>query len=1022
MPGHALCVCYTLRRWMNRDPSVGMNVSESELTTLPPPFDPPHPQRGDDAPNNAASSPGGVHTNGAARSSFHALYPFPLDPFQEEAIDLLERGESVMVAAPTGTGKTVIAEYAVHAAYARHTRVLYTTPIKALSNQKFRDLRARYGDEAGLLTGDVTVNPRAPILVMTTEVVRNMLIQAPWEMDSVDAIIFDEIHFLADPERGTTWEEAIILCPEHIQLVCLSATVSNAPEIAAWIGRTHRPIQLIAHDERAVPLALYYYLDGALHLVIDRTGRQVADFPDVGGEQRRTFRGQSWEEDALDMQQERDEPTPTEIVLTLQRQEMLPAIYFQFSRKDCEVWAQHAAAAGVDFAGNGKAAAIEAIIAAHLRLLAAEDHQLSQVAQIVRLARHGIGYHHAGLLPILKQLVETLFTDGLMGVVYATDTLALGVNMPARTCVIGRLSKWDGRRRRPLIPNEFQQMSGRAGRRGMDALGHVVTPYSPRISFTEMLQIATGPLFPVRSGFSVRYTTVLNLWDPPAGEQVRQLLSQSLLQYQTNRRVRDTEMDLMALEERIATVSKGCLLGYEGGDDLLEEYRALGRGLRLAETQERRAREDEARVLMMTDDRPWKEPTRHVLRQAFRTLPVGAMIHVREKGWGVYLGRPTDATHAAIGRFLFGLADPGAPLSVGVVGEYRQIDHLPSPDAAITVPDALLALPENADAVADALPPSEWSALRAGVSALGLPDLDAWLAEHRAARRLVQREDLEIARDATRTAHDAVRRLTEQQRAHVCDACPVRDEHRRNLGVLERLARERQVLAERAAQESRADDAQTRNLIRGIAAVLHQFGYLHRGHTTSKADLLADIFDTNGLVIAELIDRGWLDELSAEDVAEVFSWFAYDRDARFENTFELPRHLTIARERLDDLTHGVLVAERRAGLSITTGYHPLFYGALRAWCRGAVMERIVEKVGLSEGDVVLAFNKSLDIMHQARTMLQAVRPESPLIERLAAAERRVRRGIVEQSYTIGIMPVAVAPAADDATPSLEGAI
>jgi ATP-dependent RNA helicase HelY len=999
-----------------------MDVSESELTT--PQLDSPHPHSNDDAANSDADTPGDGKSASpdVSRSSFHALYPFPLDPFQEEAIALLERGESVMVAAPTGTGKTVVAEYAVHAAFARRARVMYTTPIKALSNQKFRDLRARYDDAVGLLTGDVTVNPRAPILVMTTEVVRNMLIQAPWEMDTVDAIIFDEIHFLADPERGTTWEEAIILCPEHIQLVCLSATVSNAQEIAAWISRTHRPIQLITHDERAVPLALYYYLDGALHLVIDRTGRQVADFPDIGGEQRRTFRGQSWEEDALDMQQERDEPTPTEIVLTLQRQELLPAIYFQFSRKDCEVWAQHAAAAGVDFATGEKAAAIDAIVAAHLHLLATEDHQLAQVAQIVRLARRGIGYHHAGLLPILKQLVETLFTRGLIGVVYATDTLALGVNMPARTCVIGRLSKWDGRRRRPLIPNEFQQMSGRAGRRGMDALGHVVTPYSPRVSFTEMLQIATGPLHPVRSGFSVRYNTVLNLWDPPAGERVRQLLSQSLLQYQTNRRVRDTEMDLMALEERIATVSKGCLLGYEGGDDLLEEYRALGRGIKLAETQERRAREDESRVLMMTDDRPWKEPTRHVLRQVFRTLPVGAMIHIRDKGWGVYLGRPADATRAAIGRFLFGLAGSDAPLAISIVSEYRQIDHLPSPDAAITLPDALITLPEDTEAVANALTPPEWDALRADVAALGLPDLDAWLSEHRASRRLVQREDLEIARDATRTAHEAVHRLTDQQRAHICDACPVRDEHRRNLGVLERLSRERQIMAERAAQESRVDDAQTRNLIRGIAAVLHQFGYLHRGHTTPKADLLADIFDTNGLVVAELVDRGWLEELSAEDVAEVFSWFAYDRDARFENTFELPRHLTLVRERLDDLTHGILAAERRAGLAITTGCHPLFYGALRAWCREAVMERIVEKVGLSEGDVVLAFNKSLDLMHQVRKMLRAVRPENPLIERLAAAERRVRRGIVEQSYTIGIMPVSVAPAPDDANPSLEGAI
>ena len=374
-------------------------------------------------------------------------------------------------------------------------------------------------------------------------------------------MVFDEIHYLADPERGTTWEEAIILCPEHVQLVCLSATVSNADEIAAWISRTHRPIALITHNERAVPLALHYYLDGALHLVIDRNGTQVADFPHIGGEQYGNHanhpRGRGYgmamarrarrrdavfadEEDVADGPPERDEPTPTEVVTALQRGGMLPAIYFQFSRRDCEVWAQHALAQGGDFVPAGAGERIETILAAHLATLAPEDQALGQVEGIVRLARGGIGFHHAGLLPVLKQLVETLFTAGLMSVVYATDTLALGVNMPARTCVIGRMRKYDGKRRRPLIPNEFQQMAGRAGRRGMDALGNVVVPYSPYTTFRQTLDIATGPLHPVRSAFTVRYNTVLNLWDPPDGQRVRQLLSRSLMQYQATRFARGT--------------------------------------------------------------------------------------------------------------------------------------------------------------------------------------------------------------------------------------------------------------------------------------------------------------------------------------------------------------------------------------------------------------------------------------------------------------------------------------------------
>ncbi len=969
-------------------------------------------------------------------NAYEATLPFALDPFQRQSIAVLARGQSVMVAAPTGTGKTAVAEYAIWAAYHRGGRVLYTTPVKALSNQKFRDLRALYGEDVGLLTGDVTQNPRAPILVMTTEVVRNMLIQTPWEMDTVDALVFDEVHYLADPERGTTWEEAIILCPEHVQLVCLSATVSNAPEIAAWISRTHRPITLITHNARAVPLTLYYYLDNALHLVIDAVGKQVADFPDIGGNRwsgggnrwldhprgrgygiammrRAQARGETGleEDDVSGGPPERDEPTPTEVVQALQRAGMLPAIYFQFSRRDCEVWANHAATNGGNFVSEAAAERIEAIITAHLATLMPEDRELTQVAHLVRLARYGIGYHHAGLLPLLKQLVETLFTHGLMRIVYATDTLALGVNMPARTCVIGRMSKWDGRRRRALTPNEFQQMAGRAGRRGMDPIGSVVVPYSPQVSFPQTLAIATGDLLPVRSAFTVRYNTVLNLWDPPEGVRVRQLLGQSLMQYQMTRRTRGTEDELLALDERLAAVPRGCLLGFEGGDGLLEDYRVLTRAVQTARARERRAHDEEARLLTFTDERPWKEPTRHVLRQAFRALPIGALIHARDGGWGVYLGRPVN-DGAAIGLFLFGLTGTDGPLMTGTLVEYRQIDHLPAPDTAVPVPDVLRALvgtsptPTGA-ALAALLPPDGWDALRAAVAALELPDLDAWLAEDRENRRALRQGEMDEAHAETLAAREEVTQFTARVVAHVCDTCPVRNEHRKHLSLLERLGRERAALQERAQQEEAEDEAQTRNLIRGIAAVLHQFGYLHRGQPTPKADLLADIFDTNGLVLAELTERDWLLDLRPEDVAEVFSWFAYDRDARFENTFELPRHLLSLREQLDELTHLVLVAERRAGLAITTGYHSLFYGAMRAWCRGAPMERISEKIDLSEGDIVLAFNKGLDVMRQVRTMLAQVRPDHPLIPTLKTAERQARRGIVEQSYTLGVMPVPV---------------
>jgi ATP-dependent RNA helicase HelY len=512
----------------------------------------------------------------ATLAQFATSLPFAMDEFQQEAIRTLLADDSVMVAAPTGSGKTVVAEFGVWETFRGTGRVFYTTPIKALSNQKYRDLRDVYGDNVGLLTGDVSENRDARVLVMTTEILRNMLLQAPWEIDDVDCIIFDEIHYLADQERGTTWEESIILCPEHVQLICLSATVSNAEEIAQWIGRTHRPIRLITHDQRPVPLALYYFNDRTLHVVVDHTGNLVADFPNTGGEAKRRVNraaGGRRREERTDPGA--DEPQPHEIIDALARDSLLPAIYFLFSRADCQTYAERLASTRANLADRAMQRQIKVVLDRYLAALRPEDRELEQVELIVRLARVGIGFHHAGLLPILKQLVETLFGAGLMQVVFATDTLALGVNMPARTVVIGRMSKWDGRRRRPLIPNEFQQMAGRAGRRGMDAFGHVVVPYSPWVAFREMLGVATGELEPVRSSFAVRYNTVLHLWDPPDGDRVRQMLRRSLAQFQTSQRIRQLEHDIIEVGGDIAAVPKGCLIGLDAGDELLEDYQRV---------------------------------------------------------------------------------------------------------------------------------------------------------------------------------------------------------------------------------------------------------------------------------------------------------------------------------------------------------------------------------------------------------------------------------------------------------------
>jgi ATP-dependent RNA helicase HelY len=951
---------------------------------------------------------------------FRGRYPFPLDPFQEEAIAHLAAGENVMVAAPTGTGKTVVAEFGIFRAARQGFKVMYTTPIKALSNQKFRDLREQYGDAVGLLTGDIIENPEGSIIVMTTEVLRNMLLQTPSALWGVGCIIFDEIHYLADPERGTTWEESIIMCPDYVQLVCLSATVSNAPEIADWISRTHQPIHLVTHLQRSVPLSLYYFLDGQLNLVINAQGQQIVDF-NVGGEVRKKYQGQRHRGPALEEDapagRERAEPTPRELVESLERADLLPAIFFLFSRRDCEAAAEVCAMIRLTALRDAETVRrINEVLASYLDRLSPEDRKLEQVQLIAYLARRGFGFHHAGLLPILKQLVEELFNKALLRVVFATDTLALGVNMPARSVVIGRMSKYDGVSRRPLIPNEFQQMAGRAGRRGIDAQGHVVIPYSPWVTFHEALNIATGPLRPVESAFTMRYNTVLNLWDPPNGERVLRVMAASLLQFQQSRRLRDLEQELDEAEAELDEVPVDCLIGYDNGEALLDEYERLGRVVDEARRYEKKADQNLKYVESRRAELPWKRPERDVLRRAFRTLPQGALVHIDGYGWAIYLGRGLGAV---VGLFLVvrdqGSGARGQDLFGEVVPltEYRHIDYLPEPHVSVELPFALstLAVPPTVP-LDKLLTPEELAKLEASaLQALeAVPDLEAWIEEYRAS----QSEHVEAASAKAHAAHQAaleeVRQAAEAERTHVCHTCPVRKEHRSYRRTRARLMVDRDAIEKRLGERRRFEETRLQNIFNGLSKVLVQFAYVRKGELTHKAKKLADVFDTNALMITEMVEGNYLEGLKAEDLAEVFSWFAYDREIDFPNRLLLPRYLINLRRDLDDLQNAIFAAERRQDLSITRGYNPYFYGAARSWCKGTSIGDILFQIDLSEGDLVMTFNKTLDIMRQAREMLFRHDPDNPLVPLFREADRMMRRGVVEMAYGIGFAPRGEQPA------------
>ncbi|MGL4377525.1 MAG: DEAD/DEAH box helicase, partial [Microcoleaceae cyanobacterium] len=428
----------------------------------------------------------------------NTLFPFALDNFQKDAIRALDAGKSVVVCAPTGSGKTLIGEYSIHQALARGGRVFYTTPLKALSNQKLRDFRAQFGtDQVGLLTGDISINRDAPILVMTTEIFRNMLYGTPigevgTSLVGVQTVVLDECHYMNDRQRGTVWEESIIYCPREIQLVALSATVANSEQLTDWINRVHGPTELIYSDFRPVPLQFHFGNDKGIFPLLDDTKKRINPRLATTRKQSKEQRGHI------------PAPSLTYMLSLLAQRDMLPAIYFIFSRRGCD--RAVAEIGSLSLVTPQEEALLRGLVMDFL----ARNPEAGRSGQIEALCK-GVAAHHAGILPAWKGLVEELFTKGLIKVVFATETLAAGINMPARTTVISTLSKRTDRGHRLLNPSEFLQMAGRAGRRGMDELGYVVTVQTPFEGAKEASYLATSKPDALSSQFTPSYGMVLNL-------------------------------------------------------------------------------------------------------------------------------------------------------------------------------------------------------------------------------------------------------------------------------------------------------------------------------------------------------------------------------------------------------------------------------------------------------------------------------------------------------------------------------
>ena len=492
-----------------------------------------------------------------------------LDRFQEEAIAAINRDTSVIVTAPTGAGKTVIAEYAVEKCLQENRRVIYTAPIKALSNQKYRDFYAEYGDKIGIVTGDVVLNPYAQVLLMTTEIFRNTIFDDIERLQDVSYVIFDEIHYINDIERGTVWEESLIFAPQHIKFVCLSATIPNINPFTEWMQSIRDiDIEIVEELNRPVPLEHHLYFKdygvGGVKHITDLRNRAQRD-------------GRKRKPDPLDKKPVQALPsdfTETRLIPHLRREKQLPCLYFCFSRKGCEENA-FSLVFGSQLQLLGKKQRTEILRQFDELCVQFDIVEEKKITEFRRLIGCGIAYHHAGMLPTLKEVVERLFTSGLIQLLFTTETFAVGINMPACTVVFDSLEKYDGIGFRYLKAREYHQMAGRAGRRGIDTIGYVYAQIVPAYADTgEIRGVVVDKVEPIESQFNLSYSSILNLYQK-YGDDIYDVYTMSLSNHQNHVRVAKLNKQIEEKTEKLQTLPEPeCIHdGIDGPEQIQKHYR-----------------------------------------------------------------------------------------------------------------------------------------------------------------------------------------------------------------------------------------------------------------------------------------------------------------------------------------------------------------------------------------------------------------------------------------------------------------
>ena len=883
---------------------------------------------------------------------FASGYDFPLDGFQLEACRALESGSAVLVAAPTGAGKTVVGEFAVHLALASGQKCFYTTPIKALSNQKYGDLVARYGAaDVGLLTGDNAINGDAPVVVMTTEVLRNMLYAGSPALRGLGYVVMDEVHYLSDRFRGAVWEEVIIHLPESVRLVSLSATVSNTEEFAEWLVTVRGETAVVIEETRPVPLFQHVLADRRLYdLFADVDNERLQVNPSlvrIAREQSRLGRGRDDERrPGPGGRRARGfvPPRRADVIEKLDQSSLLPAIVFIFSRAGCEAAVRECVRAGLRLNAPEDRAQVREYVERRCADLPEEDLAILGYYEWLDALERGLAAHHAGLIPTFKETVEELFVRGLVKAVFATETLALGINMPARSVVLERLVKWNGEAHVDITPGEYTQLTGRAGRRGIDVEGHAVVVWTPGLDPMALGGLASTRTYPLRSSFRPSYNMAVNLVGAVGTERARGLLESSFAQFQADKSVVGLARQLQRGENALIGYSDGmtCHLG-----DFAEYFSIR---VHIRERENDLAREG-------------GRARKAAAVQALERLLPGHVIRVPA---GKYAG-------------LAIVIDPGVSLDDDprpqVPTEDRQVKRL-SLEAFPTPVEPLdrLKVPRtfnirSAQARKD---------LAASLRALGLDE-----------------GRLRPTRGRAGAADDPViTELRAQMRAHACHQCPEREEHARWAERWDRLRRDNEALKSKVRGRT---NSISRTFDR-VCALLTELGYLTGESVTPAGSSLARIYNESDLLVAECLRRGIWDDLTPQELAACVSSLVYETRGQGDVSVKLPGGQV--RAALGEMAHlygDLREAEDRHRLDFLRPPDLGFTWAAYRWAGKARLEDVLTESDLPAGDFVRWCKQVLDLLSQIRDVTP---PEDALAATAKSAINAMRRGVVAYSSVV----------------------